>query len=114
MKKSYRRSKGGAGEEEDKEDSILTYEEPKPVVKEPEPALAETSVETPGLLDKVKSWFGGSRNKRVRFRMTRKRTHKRSSTKSKRMRTSKRSSTKRTKQSSHKRSTHKRKRSSKK
>ena len=101
MKKSYRRRKGGAGEEEDKEDSILTYEEPKPVVKEPEPALAEATVETPGLLDKVKSWFGGSRNKRVRFRMTRKRT-------------SKRSSTKRTKRSSHKRSTHKRKRSSKK
>lgn len=62
---------------------------------------APAEEEKKGLMDTVKGWFGGSKTKRVRFRMTRK--HKRSSTK--------RSGAKH-KRSSRKRKSHKKRKSS--
>ena len=108
-KRHHKKHRGGEGEPIDN-NSVLNMDEPAaatPAPATPAPATpvpARMANATPpaeeekkGLMDTVKGWFGGSKTKRVRFRMTRKSKRssaKRSATKSKRSR-AKRSSRKR-------------------
>ena len=130
-KRHHKKHRGGEGEATDN-NSVLNMDE-APVsatatVSASAPASASAPLATAapaeeekkGLMDTVKGWFGGSKTKRVRFRMTRK--TKRSGTKSKRSakRSTKRKSAKRSgskrsgsKRSSAKRSSAKRKSRSK-
>ena len=114
-KRHHKKHRGGEGEQADN-NSVLNMDEPT-AVAEPETAMPENEMATVSATpvpatpaeEEKKGWFsslfGGSKTKRVRFRMTRK-----SNRKSKRSGT-KRSSTKRssTKRSSAKRSSAKRK-----
>ena len=115
-KRHHKKHRGGEGEPIDN-NSVLNMDEPA-AAPAPTPAAAATPAparmadatppteeEKKGLMDTVKGWFGGSKTKRVRFRITRK--TKRSATKSKRS-SAKRSSAKH-KRSSRKRSSTKRK-----
>lgn len=99
-KRHHKKHRGGEGEPIDN-NSVLNMDEPAaapaPTAATPAPASMANATppaeeEKKGLMDTVKGWFGGSKTKRVRFRMTRK--SKRSATKSKRSR-AKRSSRKR-------------------
>ena len=120
-KRHHKKHRGGEGEPIDN-NSVLNMDEPA-AAPAPTPAAAATPAparmadatppteeEKKGLMDTVKGWFGGSKTKRVRFRITRKTKRsraKRSATKSKRS-SAKRSSAKH-KRSSRKRSSTKRK-----
>lgn len=114
-KRHHKKHRGGEGEPIDN-NSVLNMDEPA-AAPAPTPAAAATPAparmanatppaeeEKKGLMDTVKGWFGGSKTKRVRFRITRK--TKRSSAK----RSSAKRSAKKSKRSSakHKRSSRKR------
>ena len=107
-KRHHKKHRGGEGEPADN-NSVLNMDEPTTAMPEtatPANEMAPTATQAPAEEEK-KGWFsslfGGSKTKRVRFRMARKSTRKHKSTK--------RSSAKR---SSAKRSTRKRKSSNKK
>ena len=107
-KRHHKKYRGGEGEPIDN-NSVLNIDEPAAAATpaptaSATPAPARMADATPpaeeekkGLMDTVKGWFGGSKTKRVRFRMSRKTKRssaKRSATKSKRSR-AKRNSRKR-------------------
>ena len=123
-KRHHKKHRGGEGEPIDN-NSVLNMDEPA-AAPAPTPAAAATPAparmanatppteeEKKGLMDTVKGWFGGSKTKRVRFRITRK-TKRSSAKRSSAKRSSAKRSATKSKRSSAKRSSAKHKRSSRK